>query len=120
MLLRVAARVQGFNKGAGPTWSSRLWCCVELFVFVQMGKKSEDITVWQLEASGAPLVCAARHAKCSSERDRQALLGAIEASFGELAAFDAEVNAILHEHATNLQHGQGGTVVEMSSVVVEG
>jgi len=99
---------------AGPTWSSRLWCCVELFAFVQMGGRHEDITVRRQQGSKVPLVCAARHAKCTFEADRQALLAAIEASFGMLSAFDVHVNSILHDRV----QGEPGVTVEMASITV--
>ena len=34
---------------AGPTYSSRLWCVMELFVFLRMGGARDDIAVRLLE-----------------------------------------------------------------------
>lgn len=110
---------------AGRSWASRLWCCVELFAFVQMGGKGEDITVWRLEASDVPLVIVTSDAKCTFEKDRQELLGVIEASFGMLTAFDAQVNAILQEQVTWRGQAQGvarsdGGSIEMASIAIGG
>ena len=39
---------------AGPTYAQRLWCCMEVFVFLQMGGTPERITVLPFGMSTGP------------------------------------------------------------------
>ena len=39
----------------GPTYSSRLWCCVELFTFLKMGGQHERIRVFEVGADRSTL-----------------------------------------------------------------
>jgi len=82
---------------AGPTWSSRLWCLVEAFVFLQLG--SSDALVVRGTQSPETLRCSAAKAMCTLASDRDGLLGAIESAFGTLTAFDAAVNQALLQAA---------------------
>ena len=82
----------------GPTYSSRLWCVMELFVFIRMGGQHDDIAVRLLEG-GDSLVRQlerfdAGKAKCFLNRDRQRLWAVIEASFGTFAPFNKRVRAV--------------------------
>ena len=45
---------------AGTTYHKRLWCVMELFTFIQMGGKSERITVHELFEG---VCCAAARAR---------------------------------------------------------
>ena len=82
----------------GATYESRLWCVIELFVFLQMGGEREFIRVKALgdagPASGLAAFDAAK-AQCFLDKDRQKLLGVIEAGFGDLVPFNALVRNIL-------------------------
>lgn len=99
---------------AGPTWSSRLWCIVELLCFVQMGGSRETIKVRStlrddraLGEDGEPR--ASRHmsarvllatvdvsaATCTIEEDRQRLLGVFETAFGGLGPCNAALREML-------------------------
>ena len=82
----------------GPTYSTRLWCVMELFVFLRMGGQHDDIAVRLLEG-GDSLVRQlekfdAGKAKCFLNRDRQRLWAVIEASFGTFAPFNKRVRAV--------------------------
>ena len=87
---------------AGRTWPSRLWCVMELFVFVQMGGQQDRINVQLLGDDAAQI---ARHlacfdagaALCYLDSDRQKLWAVIEASFGTFAPFNNTVRAIFAE-----------------------
>ena len=87
---------------AGLTYSSRLWCAMELFVFVRMGGQRSDIVVKLLGGVTADLTASLAKfdtgkAHCSLDADRQALLAVIEASFGTFAPFNGLVRGIFTE-----------------------
>lgn len=91
---------------AGPSYSTRLWCAVELFVFVQMGGTHERMIVRKFggeQSERMLLQFEAVKAKCIDERDRHRLLAAIESSFGVLSAFDAVIHGILREQSVMLE-----------------
>ena len=84
---------------AGPTYTTRLWCVMELFVFVRMGGQRDAIVVQLLdkENEGLPASLArfdAARARCFLERDRQLLLAVIDASFGTVRPFNRLVRDI--------------------------
>ena len=87
---------------AGVTYTKRLWCVMELFVFVRMGGKKEDIVAKLLDpnADRAKLAATfdAGRSRCFLDRDRQRLLAVIEASFGTFQPFNAIVHTILVEN----------------------
>ena len=37
---------------AGPTYTERLWCMLEVFVFLKMGGKKQNITVLPIDFPG--------------------------------------------------------------------
>ena len=87
----------------GPTYTSRLWCVVELFVFLRMGGERERLRVYELDASAASdkagahasvLAFDASRAQCFLPRDRHHLLGVIESGFGDCEPFNHIVRAI--------------------------
>ena len=85
---------------AGPRFSTRLWCAVELFVFVQMGGTHERIFIKKFGGELSERILLdfrAVNARCVDERDRHKLLAAIESSFGVLSAFDAVIHGITRE-----------------------
>ena len=92
---------------AGPTYVSRLWCVVELFVFLRMGGEKERIRV--LELGGVDVRVAlnrfdAAHAKCFLVEDQERLLAIVEAGFGSLAPFSALIRGIFRDaRATHLE-----------------
>ena len=91
---------------AGPSYSTRVWCAVELFVFVQMGGTHERMIVRKFggeQSERMLLQFEAVKAKCIDERDRHRLLAAIESSFGVLSAFDAVIHGILREQSVMLE-----------------
>jgi hypothetical protein len=78
----------------GPTYTSRLWCVVELFVFVTMGGKLEDVEVIILSETPEEQTKIiesfdtfdARLANCFDPADANRLLEMIEAGFGKCVA----------------------------------
>ena len=81
----------------GATYSTRLWCLMELFTFIQMGGERERITVCELSEgarSGLATFDAAK-ASCFLVKDKHKLLAVIEAGFGDLQPFNRVVRALL-------------------------
>jgi len=86
----------------GRTYCERLWCVMELFAFLQMGGKRENVHVIRLQSRcsitnladwkiGASL--------CTVEADKQRLLGVIEAAFGDHNEFNKIIREICSESA---------------------
>ena len=113
--------VAGCNKFlvlAGPTYSGRLWCALELLVFVRMGGPTDDIEVrlavpTDLEedehtATRSSIlkslsVFDAAKAQCHLNKDRQQILAAVETSFGATAPFSKLVRDIVDEKVRKQQ-----------------
>ena len=86
---------------AGPTYATRLWCVMELFVYLRMGGRREDVTVRLLGDTEAVRELLARFdagkARCYLDKDREKLLAVIEAGFGTFAPFNRIVRGIFAE-----------------------
>jgi hypothetical protein len=78
---------------AGLTYTLRLWCMLELFVFFKMGGSLSRFTLLPIsmdEGQAKAMFDAIDVAKasCYLESDRQKLLGIIEVGFGDVSAFN--------------------------------
>ena len=88
---------------AGPTYTGRLWCVMELFTFLSMGGTSSRVhlrPVLPLDSDTEETTKAlkaltqkfadfqAYKAECFKVEDRQHLLGIIETGFGDFRSFD--------------------------------
>ena len=86
---------------AGDTYAKRLWCVIELFVFVQLGRNVKDeMIVKLLKVSDTQDKIAERLVKFDAStaetfdpNDRQRLLAVIEASFGTFNPFNKIIRA---------------------------
>ena len=79
----------------GPTYTRRLWCVMELFVFLQMGGALERVTALALPGVQRELATfEASKAECFKQEDRERLLSIVEAAFGDFGSFNAKVRAI--------------------------
>lgn len=83
----------------GASYASRLWCVMELFTFVRIRGKREDIIV-ELLGDAAKLASSlakfdAGRARCYLAKDRHALLAVIEVAFGTFAPFNQLVRELL-------------------------
>ena len=116
----------------GPSYTSRLWCVMEIFVFVRMGGKESDMVVRllsddeKLTLNKGLAKFDAGKAKCFLNRDRQRLLAVIEASFGTFASFNQVVRRIFKEQikresARELEAptAYGSASLEMSEVTLK-
>lgn len=84
----------------GPTYLMRLWCIVELFVFVQMGGQSAHIKVKTLgrlsqELSTGIDAFDVMDAECFSQEDKSNLLALVEAEGRGHSPFNERVKDIL-------------------------
>ena len=85
----------------GSTYATRLWCVMEIFVFVQMGGERERAVILPL-TDDADLVDKlvrfnAGKAQCFLPGDRHKLLATIEASFGTFHPFNKIVSGIFQD-----------------------
>ena len=90
----------------GPTYTRRLWCVMELFVFVQMGGSNERVTALALPGKEVQRELAtfdAAQSQCFKPDDRERLLGIIEGAFGDFGAFNAKVRRIFHERSNTVE-----------------
>jgi len=79
----------------GPTYSSRLWCVVELFVFVQMKSALSDVVVLPFAHEPDYASFDAGTATCYLQDDKDRLLAFIEAGFSAIEEFNDAVRELL-------------------------
>jgi len=90
---------------AGKTYLSRLWCVAELFVFITMGGRIQDMVIRTLtEVDGESVdlgrdieMFDARTATCTRAEDRDRLLTCLEAGFGDIDDFSHEVRRFMEQ-----------------------
>jgi len=90
----------------GKTYATRLWCVVEIFVFLQMDGERERMVVKPLDVSDEALHRSLAHfdagkAECFLAKDRQKLLAVIEASFGTFEPFNRRVRSFFAEELSS-------------------
>eukprot|EP00400_MALV-I_sp_L67-5_P000593 gene593-1012_t len=79
---------------AGTTYCERLWCIIEVFVFLRMGGDLERMTVLPIEINDIEeaqkmfATVDASICKCHLESDRQKLLAVVEQGFGNFEEFN--------------------------------
>lgn len=109
----------------GPTYLSRLWCILEIFVHIHMGGTVQQIELLQVLREGHETedeqaieaafdTFDARHCQCFDSTDQQRMLSIIEVAFGSLDAFNSSVRSI-----TRLVRSQLSSSRELTSVVVD-
>jgi hypothetical protein len=84
-----------FIIASGPTYFGRLWCVMEVFVFLQVGGIPKRMRVYGADLDFANFE--ARKAECYVAEDKERLLAVVEAGFGTLDAFTSEVRALAAE-----------------------
>lgn len=99
----------------GPTWHSRLWCQVELFIFAAMHTHEDNgqpnISMRLLGADSAARTAISdglaafrvQAALCSNEAHQQLLLSAIADGFGGLDAFNLAMRSLFKEKVEQAQ-----------------
>ena len=102
----------------GPTYITRMWCVMEVFIFMRMkdggttgaAQDASQLLVVKLLDDNTDLKLSlsrfdAAKAQCYYDRDRQKLLAVIEASFGTAAPFNQLVREVLNAQVLGLKGG---------------
>jgi len=107
----------------GHTYTSRLWCVLELFVFNTLDIETNDVVVKLLESPTDPQFLrslqrrfSASKASCRFGPDREALLATIEEALGSLTPFNERVNAIFKDVLLKLPRSSLGEQLPRSPV----
>lgn len=87
---------------SGPTYTSRLWCCVELFVYVNMHTEGDVPIIIMIGADDAERARAGDRwrdfdvetCQCAMEEDRTRILSVIGRHPGGIQVFNTNVKAI--------------------------
>ena len=91
---------------AGPSFPTRLWCAMEIFIFVHMGGKHENMVVKLLDGDDSQVIdnlkkFDARKAKCDRTLDQHTLWMIIESAYGDLLPFNRVVRDIFAASAAS-------------------
>ena len=84
----------------GPTFLERLWCLLEIFVYLEMGGRVDDVTLVLAPPDDAYFEerfarFDVSHATCFDPVERDRLLATIEAGFGGLDQFNASLKGVV-------------------------
>ena len=84
----------------GPTFLERLWCLLEIFVYLEMGGRADDVTLVLAPPDDAYFeerfqTFDVSHAQCFDPVERDRLLATIEAGFGGLDQFNASLKGVV-------------------------
>jgi len=80
----------------GSTYSSRMWCVMEMFTWIQVGGNKDTTKVLPLggiDFDGQIAKFDAGLAQCFLRKDKERLLAILEAAFGDLRTFNLAVKA---------------------------
>jgi len=82
---------------AGQSYTSRLWCLLEIYTFVEMGHEASALQLMPLQGVHMESLkqVSIRSAQCHDPVDKERLLAIAEAGFGSAEAFDAALGRIL-------------------------
>ena len=90
----------------GPTYTSRLWCVMEVFVFLKTGGSTQRITVLPIgmadDAAENNMFAKTdvRKCECYLDTDKQKILRIIKKGFGSYDAFNQNVRRMFKERLT--------------------
>eukprot|EP00931_Biecheleriopsis_adriatica_P003787 TRINITY_DN105545_c0_g1_i1.p1 TRINITY_DN105545_c0_g1~~TRINITY_DN105545_c0_g1_i1.p1 ORF type:complete len:486 (-),score=73.80 TRINITY_DN105545_c0_g1_i1:227-1684(-) len=86
----------------GSTYLQRLWCILEVLVFLKMGGEKESISLCMANASSSATDLenllsnfSVQNAQCANQGDKDRILAIVEAGFGGFSNFDALVKDTL-------------------------
>ena len=88
---------------AGPTYITRLWCVMEVFVFLTMGGSIGRITIIPInlgsvqEAKSTFKNADVSRSQCHHEAERQKMLAIIEKGFGNFDVFNSIIRHVFSE-----------------------
>merc|ERR1719253_350626 len=82
----------------GETYTTRLWCVMEIYTFLKMGGSVDRINIFTLDGSvtlkGLFAGFDVRDADCFKAEDKDSMLAIIEAGFGDFDSFNKSVQTI--------------------------
>ena len=92
---------------AGSSYVGRLWCIMEVFVFLKMGGSTDRITILPIgmseeEARRRFSELDVEGCGCFKESDKQKLFAIIEQGFGNFASFNQAVRRVFSERLQSL------------------
>ena len=101
----------------GPSYSSRLWCAMEIFTFLKMGGTKGRVNAFKLGKGKTPRRMKsnplerfdASKATCFKLSDKHKLLAVIETGAGSLHQFNAQVRNLFTD-------GKRGSIMRMPSM----
>ena len=75
---------------AGKSYTTRLWCIIEMFTFIRAGGSLDRISVYAFDPDAAMAVATfdVCKADCTVQHDKQRLLAIVESSFGTFGEFN--------------------------------
>ena len=85
---------------AGETYATRLWCVLELFVFLKLGGSRERIVFKSFGGHDSAMALArfdCENARCYHMADREMILAVIETGFGDTVPFNRTIRNLLSE-----------------------
>jgi len=102
----------------GASYLSRLWCIMEIFTFVQMCRRTDDIEFhilvhedreWQDSAAVKEAFerFDARECECFLAEDKEQMLQIILGAFGDMSSFNRQVSAMFREADFSKQTSEG-------------
>ena len=109
---------------AGPTYTSRLWCMMELYVFLKMGANASRVMVIPIGEDKPSLRVVyqelasfdLQRAQCTDERDREKLLQCVASGFGDdMTAFNVAVRRLIRKSLWRPQLSSGSSLGESLS-----
>eukprot|EP00398_MALV-I-01_sp_L67-1_P000845 gene845-870_t len=96
---------------AGKTYTSRLWCIIEVFVFLKMGGGIDRISVLPINMTEQDAKAMfenvdASTSDCHLENDRQKLLGIVEHGFGNFSEFNQILRHVFRKRLSTVLGGE--------------
>jgi hypothetical protein len=89
---------------AGRTHAERLWCIIEVFTFLTMGGDASRIEVVAIDMDKSDAKAQFEsvdisQCECYDQRDKEKLLGLVEAAFGNYDKFNRVLRTVFNERA---------------------
>ena len=108
---------------AGPSYADRMWCVLEVFVFLKMGGNASRIKILPIEGVTEKQIkkkfknVDIEQCKCSLESDRQKILGIVEQGFGNFEDFNSIVQQSFEDSGLATRKTSGIGSFRLSSTV---
>ena len=102
---------------AGASYTSRLWCIIEMFTFIRGGGSLDRISVYPLDidAKAAVVAFGVEKCDCTVIQDKERLLAIVESSFGSFGEFNDICRNIFIHKLGGADGGSKDAVEELST-----